>query len=172
MIGDYLLLAPVLHAGARERSVVLPDGVWHDYWSIQTWTGGARVTVPAPLDRVPLFVRGGAILPMVPPAACTADTAGFDEVELHLWPPFGGSYLLREDDGLTRAYQRGEAATTCIEVEQLADRVDVRVSPPDGPLPRDGNPTSLDDRAAPRSGAAPPLAAGRATGLPRRAGRV
>ncbi len=172
MIGDSLLLAPVLHAGARERSVVLPDGVWHDYWSTRTWTGGARVTVPAPLDRVPLFVRGGAILPMVPPAACIADTVGFDEVELHLWPPFGGSYLLREDDGLTRAYQRGEVRDDAHRgrATRRAGRC-ARVTSR-GPPPRDGNPTSLDDRAAPRSGAVPPLAASGAAGLPRRAGRV
>jgi len=135
MIGDRLLLAPVLDAGARSRTVLLPGGLWHDFWTSRSWTGGAATTVPAPLDRVPLLVRGGAILPMVPAAACTSNTPGFGDLELHLWPPFGGSFVLREDDGLTRAYQRGHAASTRIEVEPREDQVDVRVSPPEGDLP-------------------------------------
>jgi alpha-D-xyloside xylohydrolase len=135
MIGDCLLLAPVLNAGARKREVALPAGVWHDFWSTRSWTGNAAITADAPLDRVPLFVRGGAILPMVPSGAHTSDAPGFDDLELHLWPPFRGSYLLREDDGLTRAYQRGEAASTLIEVEQHQDQVHVRVSPPEGHFP-------------------------------------
>jgi alpha-glucosidase (family GH31 glycosyl hydrolase) len=132
MIGDRLLLAPVLSAGARERAVVLPEGAWHDFWSSQSWAGGATVTVPAALDRVPLLVRGGAILPMLPITVRTLETPGFEDLELHLWPPFGGALSVREDDGLTRAYQRGDAASTWIEVEQHDDQVNVRVSPAEG----------------------------------------
>jgi alpha-D-xyloside xylohydrolase len=135
MIGDRLLLAPVLDSGARSKSVILPSGIWHDFWTGKSWAGGVAATVPAPLDRVPLLVRGGAIVPMLPPSASTSVSPGFGGLELHLWPPFGGSYSVREDDGLTRAYQRGEAVSTRIEVEQHEEQVDVRVSPPEGNLP-------------------------------------
>jgi alpha-D-xyloside xylohydrolase len=135
MIGDRLLLAPVLSAGARERTVVLHEGAWHDFWSGQSWADGATVTVPAPLDRVPLLVRGGAILPMLPLEASTSESACFRDLELHLWPPFGGALSLREDDGLTQAYQRGESALTRIQVEPRDAQVDVRVFPAEGAFP-------------------------------------
>ncbi len=135
MIGDLLLLAPVLSAGARERGVTLPEGTWHDFWSGQSWVGGAAVAVPAPLDRVPLLARGGGILPMLPLAAGALERASHTELELHLWPPFGGALLLREDDGLTRAYQRGESGATRIETDQHDAHLDVRVAPAEGTFP-------------------------------------
>ncbi|MFW5689087.1 MAG: TIM-barrel domain-containing protein, partial [Spirochaetota bacterium] len=62
MLGDDLLVAPVRERGVEERSVYLPEGVWYDYWSGEAWRGGRAVVVEAPLDRVPLFVRAGAIV--------------------------------------------------------------------------------------------------------------
>jgi alpha-glucosidase len=135
MIGADLLLAPVLQPGVRERRVVLPPGPWHDFWTERTWHGPGTVMVPAPLDRVPLLVRGGALLPRIPAGTPAPDGTGFPDLELHLWPPFGGSYNLHEDDGLTRAYQRGEAAVIRLRVEQRDDQVDIHIAPPDGELP-------------------------------------
>ncbi len=135
MIGDRLLLAPVLSAGARERRIVLPDGTWHDFWSGQSWAGGTTVNVSAPLDRVPLLARGGAILPLLPLAAGSVDGASFESLELHLWSPFSDAFVLHEDDGLTQAYQRGETALTRIEVEQHSAQVDLRVFPAAGTFP-------------------------------------
>ena len=135
MIGADLLLAPVLQKGARARHVALPPGTWHDFWTERTWDGVDDVVVPAPLDRVPLLVRGGALIPMIPPGRPAPDGMGYTDLELHLWPPFGGAYSLHEDDGLTRAYQRGEAAETGLRVEQRDGRVEIHIAPPDGEFP-------------------------------------
>ncbi len=135
MIGADLLLAPVLEAGARVRHVVLPPGAWHDFWTERTWHGVDSAMVPAPLDRVPLLVRGGALIPMMPPGPPAPDGMGYSDLELHLWPPFSGACSLREDDGLTRAYQRGEAAETGLRVEQRDDQVDIHIAPPNGGFP-------------------------------------
>lgn len=62
MIGDHLLVAPVLAPGVRERSVLLPEGLWYDYWTNLTLTGGTSHQVAAPLHRLPLFVRAGTVL--------------------------------------------------------------------------------------------------------------
>ncbi len=65
MFGPDLLVAPVLHHGARERDVYLPDGaIWRDAWSGETLGGGRRLTAQAPLDRIPLYLRDGAHLPV------------------------------------------------------------------------------------------------------------
>ena len=135
MIGSDLLLAPVLQPGARARTVALPPGTWHDFWTDQTWVGIDEVEVPAPLDRVPLLARGGALIPMLPPGKPAPDGTGYGDLELHLWPPFGGSCSLHEDDGLTRAYERGQAAVTSLRVEQRGDQVEVHIAPPEGEFP-------------------------------------
>ncbi len=65
LFGPDLLVAPVLHEGARSRSVYLPGGtIWRDGWTGQTFEGGHYVTVEAPLARIPLYLRANAHLPI------------------------------------------------------------------------------------------------------------
>ncbi|MGQ9682489.1 MAG: glycoside hydrolase family 31 protein [Anaerolineae bacterium] len=65
LFGPDLLVAPVLYEGARTRQVYLPDGVeWTDAWTGAQHAGGQWLTVPAPLERIPLFVRRGVDLPI------------------------------------------------------------------------------------------------------------
>jgi alpha-D-xyloside xylohydrolase len=66
--GPDILVAPVTEQGATSRTVYLPDGRWADYWTDEVFQGGQDVTVPAPLDggRAPVFIRGGAIIPLAP----------------------------------------------------------------------------------------------------------
>jgi alpha-D-xyloside xylohydrolase len=85
MWGDSLLVAPVLRKGARRRRVYLPAGDWFDFWTGSPVRGARRVVVAAPLDRIPLFVRAGTVLPL----------AGG---ELRVYPGEGTSWLY-EDDG-------------------------------------------------------------------------
>lgn len=68
LVGPDLLVAPVLTAGARERVVYFPAGSdWTDAATGETYLGGTIATVPAPLDRIPLFTRDGATLPIPDP---------------------------------------------------------------------------------------------------------
>ena len=65
LFGRDLLVAPVLEAGARSWDVYLPKGaVWRDAWTGEEYEGGRTVTVDAPLERIPLFLRDGATLPI------------------------------------------------------------------------------------------------------------
>ena len=69
LFGRDLLVAPVLEAGARAWDVYLPKGAsWRDAWTGEEYTGGQTVTVQAPLERIPLFLRDGARLPILPEA--------------------------------------------------------------------------------------------------------
>jgi alpha-D-xyloside xylohydrolase len=68
MFGPSLLVAPVTHYRARDRQVYLPAGSrWTDPWTATEYEGGQDVTVAAPLDRIPLFLRDDAALPLMPP---------------------------------------------------------------------------------------------------------
>ena len=65
MFGPDLLVAPVLYEGTRRREVYLPAGTnWTDAWTGQTFEGGQQITADAPLERIPLYLRAGAKLPI------------------------------------------------------------------------------------------------------------
>jgi alpha-D-xyloside xylohydrolase len=63
LLGDSLLVAPVVKKGARTRTLYLPRGSWVNYWTGESFEGGKIVTVPAPLDQIPLLVRAGKVIP-------------------------------------------------------------------------------------------------------------
>ncbi|MHB2016235.1 MAG: glycoside hydrolase family 31 protein [Candidatus Xenobia bacterium] len=108
MIGDALLSAPILHPGQRERDVYLPPGRWYDWWTRKPLEGGRLVTVSAPLDRTPLFVRGGTILPLGAEMEWTSQKPNAP-LTLEVFPDAHGQAAgsLYEDDGATQAFERG-----------------------------------------------------------------
>jgi alpha-glucosidase (family GH31 glycosyl hydrolase) len=117
MLGPALMLAPVVEEGADDRKVLLPPGVWHDWWSTQSEEGPGAVEYPAPPDKMPILVRGGSIIPMGPVLQHIPDEHRFSELELHAWPPYPAACILYDDDGCTRAYQRGRFAKTQVKVD-------------------------------------------------------
>jgi alpha-glucosidase (family GH31 glycosyl hydrolase) len=116
LLGDRLLLAPILEARRAGRRIALPPGTWHDFWSAHSFTGGSDLDYSDPGDRLPLLVRGGTVLPLGPPLEHVADGHRFDRLELHAFPPWPAECTLYDDDGISRAYQRGEFATTRIAI--------------------------------------------------------
>jgi alpha-D-xyloside xylohydrolase len=72
MFGPALLVAPVVEQGMTSRQVYLPAGTdWYNVWTNEKVHGGQAVTVSAPIDTLPLFVRAGSILPMGVPVEST-----------------------------------------------------------------------------------------------------
>jgi alpha-glucosidase (family GH31 glycosyl hydrolase) len=97
LFGPDILAAPVLEPEARSREVYLPSGEWVDLWRAAPYdeasgglvlgpasvvAGGRTITAPAPLDELPLFVRAGAVLPLLPPEVDTLADYGDPEVDL------------------------------------------------------------------------------------------
>jgi alpha-glucosidase (family GH31 glycosyl hydrolase) len=140
MLGPALLIAPVLVGGATERTIQLPGGIWHDFWTTQSYAGGGTVNYPAPLDRLPMLVRGGSLLPFGPVTQFIPDDHRFDELELHGYPPYPAAFTLYDDDGCTRAYQRGEFWTTDIRITGDEDQVKVTIERTEGRYPADAAP--------------------------------
>lgn len=119
LLGDALLVAPVLEPGVVARSVYLPDGTWYEWGAERALRGPRFITANAPLDRVPLFVKGGAILAMYPRAPQSTRDRDGKELELHLYVPLEDGLFrgfLHEDDGATRAFERGAFVRTDFEV--------------------------------------------------------
>jgi alpha-glucosidase len=63
-LGDAFLVAPILHQGWLRRKVVLPAGIWHDFWTGELVAGPLIVERESPLDHLPLMVRDGSVVPM------------------------------------------------------------------------------------------------------------
>lgn len=132
LLGDRLLMAPVLEAGQRSRTVQLPTGVWHDYWTGQMLRGPGVFQVAAPLSRMPCFIRGGSILHFAPDRVASARSAGLDVLEMHAWSPWPARGSLYEDDGSTLAYQEGDSSLLRCSVESNAGQLRIRISPLQG----------------------------------------
>jgi alpha-glucosidase len=64
LLGDSLLVAPIFEPGASSRTVHLPTGCWYDFWNDTFYTGGQTVQVAVTLENIPVFVRGGSLLPL------------------------------------------------------------------------------------------------------------
>jgi alpha-glucosidase len=112
LLGPSLLVAPVMKPGTRQRAVYLPaDSEWYDYWTKQKYTGGQYVTVPAPLDKLPLFVRAGSILPMTEPIEYV-DQKPINEIILDVYLGKKTTGYLYEDDGETFDYEHGKSSLT------------------------------------------------------------
>jgi alpha-glucosidase len=129
--GDDLLVAPVTREGATAWPVYLPAGRWYDFWTGAGYEGPGGLTLPAPLDRLPLLVRAGAILPMGPVVQHSGEQP-LEEVALLIYPEGASRFELYEDDGRSNAYRQGRHALTPIECAVEPGRVVVRIGAPVG----------------------------------------
>lgn len=132
MLGPSLLIAPVMEPGARRRTVYLPRGpaAWCCFHTGERYAAGRTVAVPAPLDRLPLFVPEGAMLPLSPyagPRAAGAD----DRRQLALFPPASSgrsAAVLFDDDGESVLDGPGRHRLTRVYLDANADRLAISLS--------------------------------------------
>jgi alpha-D-xyloside xylohydrolase len=118
MFGPELLVSPVIEAKATERRVYLPsDTIWYDFWSGQKFQGGVHLQAAAPLDRIPLYVRAGSVLPLGPPEQY-ADEHVNGPIELRVYTGADGSFNLYQDEGDNYDYEQGQHAVIPIEWSQ------------------------------------------------------
>jgi len=111
MFGSALLVAPVTEQGSTSRSVYLPAGTdWYNFWTNERVHGGQTITVAAPIDTIPLFVRAGSILPLGEPIESTNEKQAI--AKLRVYPGADGNALLYQDDGTTYDYEQGKSEIT------------------------------------------------------------
>lgn len=129
LFGRGLLVAPVVRAGVVARNVYLPEGTWVDWHTREVHAGGAYKTLAAPIDHIPLLVRGGYVIPAhheIP-----MSTAGFAPKQLDLFvavPLEDGIFTseLQEDDGLTFAALQGALYRTRFTLTRKANQVSLK----------------------------------------------
>jgi alpha-D-xyloside xylohydrolase len=106
MFGDSVLVAPMF-AGQTNRTVYLPAGDWYDFWTRVKITGGKAIDATNGVGQVPLFVKGGTLLPLAEPVECVKIDTCFD-MTVNIVGDKPADFMLYEDDGTTTAYAKGE----------------------------------------------------------------
>ena len=110
MLGDALLVKPVtrsLENGGAKTAVTLPAGGWYDLFSERYFRGGDTQVLDTPLNRFPVFVRAGSILPLSA-AACSTAEQSIPADELTVFGGADGSFLLYGDEGDGMEYLHGQ----------------------------------------------------------------
>ena len=123
MFGKSFLVCPVtepMYYGSestelneeKQWSCYLPEGAdWYDYWTNKKYQGGQEITVDAPLDRMPLFVKAGSIIPTVEGLQYAQQKPG-EPMKLMIYPGADASFILYEDEGNNYNFEKGAYATT------------------------------------------------------------
>ncbi len=110
MYGPALLVNPVTEPGATSRALYLPEAKWYDFWNGTSQGGGRMISAIAPLDRFPLYVRAGSILPLGPTMEWSTQKPE-DPIELRIYRGADGDFTLYEDENDTYNYEKGAYAT-------------------------------------------------------------
>ncbi len=93
------------------REVYLPKGTtWYDFWTGKIQQGGQRLSAEAPMEKIPLYVRAGSILPMGPFLQYATEKPA-DPIELRVYPGADGSFVLYEDENDNYNYEQGMYST-------------------------------------------------------------
>ncbi len=110
MFGPSILVSPVLQANASRRTLYLPESaVWYDFWTGAPQKGGVEIDANAPLDRIPLYVRAGSILPLGPEIQY-ADEKPKGPIDLRIYRGADGRFDLYQDAGDSYDYEKGAHA--------------------------------------------------------------
>jgi alpha-D-xyloside xylohydrolase len=107
MFGPAMLVSPILKQDATQRSIYLPDALqWYDFWTGVSTKGRQDIQAEAPLDRIPLYIRAGSILPMGPEIEY-ADEKPEGPIEIRIYPGADGNFELFSDEGDNYNYEKG-----------------------------------------------------------------
>jgi alpha-D-xyloside xylohydrolase len=126
MFGKNLLVAPVVSAGVDKWDVYLPQaaGGWYDFWTEQQLAGGKSHESDAPIDKIPLFVPAGSILPLGPEKQYVAQKTD-DPIELRVYPGKDAAFTLYEDEGTNYNYENGEYSTIQLTWNDRLSRLEI-----------------------------------------------
>ncbi|ERJ13878.1 glycoside hydrolase family 31 protein [Haloplasma contractile] len=120
LVGETLLVAPILRPDEKYRKVYLPEGIWYDFFTNKRYEGGQFIIVKAELDEIPVFVKGGSIIPMSEWSMNTDQLQDF--IKIHVYPSgasFTDSFIV--DDGISLDAPHAE-----IKVQFEGDEVTIK----------------------------------------------
>jgi len=119
MYGPAFLVNPVTEPSSNTRPVYLPEAKWYDFWTGAAVEGGHMINAITPLDRLPVYVRAGSIVPLGPDQEWSTQKAE-DPIELRIYPGTDGDFTIYEDENDGYAYEKGVYATIPLHWDDAA----------------------------------------------------
>ena len=98
----------------KTRTLYLPKTKWYNFWTGETLNGGQTITVPAPINSMPLYVKAGSIIPMGPLTEYATEKPN-DTIELRIYPGADGAFTFYEDENDNYNYEKGQYSTFTIK---------------------------------------------------------
>ena len=129
MAGEYLLVAPMF-AGENKRQITLPKGRWYDFYTGEFAGDGEVITVEPGLNKIPVYVKDGGIIPMMNPLLRSPKKGEKVDIEIRFYGEKVGRYLLYDDDGETFDYEKGQYTWREIKVENVNGNYKGSISEP------------------------------------------
>jgi alpha-D-xyloside xylohydrolase len=124
MFGPAFLVNPVTSEGATHRDVYLPPAAgWYDFWTGEKLKGDQHVDAQAPVDRIPLYVRAGSIVPLGPVVENAEEP--LDTIEIRVYPGANGNFTLYADEGDNYDYEKGQYLTVPISWDDATRTLNV-----------------------------------------------
>lgn len=118
MFGPSFMVAPVYRYGDRSRNVYFPESAgWYDFYTGKYLTGGEQRKVDAPYERIPLYIRAGAIIPFGEDMQYT-DEKPAEQIKLYVYKGADGQFTLYEDEGTNYQYEQGNYAMIPFEYKE------------------------------------------------------
>jgi alpha-D-xyloside xylohydrolase len=124
MFGPALLVNPVTEPGAVSRHMYFPKAKWYDFWTGGEVDGGSAIEAVAPLDRMPLYVRAGSIVPMGPDLQYATEKPA-NPMELRVYSGADASFTIYEDENDNYNYEKGARATIRIDWDDAGRRLTI-----------------------------------------------
>ena len=135
MAGEYLLVAPLFN-GQKNRMVTLPTGNWYDFYTGELVGNGQQITASPGLDKIPVYVKDGGIIPMMPARLHAPKATETVPIEVRHYGSKPGVYRLYDDDGETFNYEKGQYSFREIRVAtQSNGQLNGTISAPEPGMP-------------------------------------
>jgi alpha-glucosidase len=131
LLGENILVAPILELGKKERSVYFPSGTWYDFYSNTKYEGGSEYNVTADIDRIPVFIKEGSIIPEQKIMQYTNEQT-VDKIILNIYPGEYRDNYLYEDDGISFGFLNNDYRLTHFSQITKEDKMFVNISKPEG----------------------------------------
>jgi alpha-glucosidase (family GH31 glycosyl hydrolase) len=122
MAGEYLLVAP-LFTGQTIRKVIFPKGKWYDFYTGELAGDGEVITVTPGLDKIPVYVKDGGIIPMMQAMMHAPKAGEKTDLEIRYYGSKPGKYILYDDDGESFNYEKGEYSFREIKVVNFSGSI-------------------------------------------------
>jgi alpha-glucosidase (family GH31 glycosyl hydrolase) len=116
MMGEFLLVAPLFNMES-ERKVILPKGNWYDFYTGEYVGNGEIISISPGLDKIPVFAKDGAIIPMIQKIRQTSEWVKNTPLEIRVYGTAAEEFVLYDDDGKSFNFEKGDYTTKMLKVE-------------------------------------------------------